>query len=57
VKVWAHRVTRGGNSEPISASIKIRTANGDEIVQLDANNGQLIRSINPQTKRLEIDLS
>jgi len=57
VKVWAHRVTREGNSEPISASIKIRTDNGDEIVQLDANNGQLIRSINPQTKRLEIDLS
>lgn len=57
VKVWTHRVTQEGNSEPISASIKIRTDNGEEIVQLDVNNGQLIRSINPQTNRLEIDLS
>jgi hypothetical protein len=57
VKIWTHRVTQEGNSEPISASVKIISDRDDEAVKLDVNNGQLIRSLTPRTNRLEIILS
>ena len=57
VKVWVHRVTQEGNSEPISASVKIISDRDDEAVKLDVNNGQLIRSLTPRTNRLEIILA
>jgi amino acid permease len=56
VKVWIHRVTQEGNSEPISASLNFKSDSGDEIVQLDVKTGQMIRPLSPKTKRLEINL-
>lgn len=56
MKIWTHRVTQEGNSEPISASVKI-SDRYDEVVQLDVNNGQLIKTLTPQINRLEIILS
>lgn len=57
VKIWTHRVTQEGNSEPISASVKMKSDRDDEVVQLDVNNGQLIKTLSPRTNRLEIILS
>ncbi|OGO27328.1 MAG: hypothetical protein A2Z16_14135 [Chloroflexi bacterium RBG_16_54_18] len=56
MKVWLHRVTQEGNSEPVSAALKIIRRNGDEVI-LPGNNSQLVIPLDPQTYGLEITLN
>jgi len=56
LKIWIHRVTLEGNSEPVSASVNIKTDNDEEVVQLDMALGQIIKPISPHISKLEISL-
>ena len=54
IKVWLHRVTPEGNSEPISAAVRIK-GNGDgAAIQLDPKTGQVILLLTSQLDELEI---
>lgn len=56
LKIWLHRVTQEGISEPVSAGLKIIKSNGEEVV-LPGNHSQMIIPLDPQTIKLEISLN
>lgn len=56
MKVWLHRVTAEGNSEPIPAALRIYDSS-DAAIQLDSGFGQVIFPLTSQVDRLEITLN
>jgi amino acid permease len=56
MKVWLHRVTPEGNSEPISAALWINDSS-DTAIQLDLKSGQVVFPLISQIDKLEIILT
>ena len=56
MKVWLHRVTPEGNSEPISAALRIKDGGADAAVQLDPKTSQVIMPLTSRVSGLEITL-
>lgn len=56
MKVWLHRVTSEGNSEPIPAALRIYDS-GDRAIELDSESGQVNFPLTSQVDRLEITLN
>lgn len=54
MKVWLHRVTPEGNSEPISAALRIRDGGADAAVQLDPKTSQVLIPLTSRVNGLEI---
>jgi amino acid permease len=57
LKIWLHCVTVDRNSEPLSASIRMKAGNDDEVVQLDVHTGQVIKPLKLGPTEFEIELS
>jgi len=56
VKVWLHRVTPEGNSEPLPVGIHIKDGDTDVEIQPDPKTGQVIKPLTGQVAVLEIAL-
>jgi amino acid permease len=56
MKVWLHRVTPEGNSEPISAALRIKDGIADAAIQLDPKTSQVIMPLTSRVSGLEITL-
>lgn len=56
MKVWLHRVTPEGISEPISAALRIKDDGADAAAKLDPKTGQVIMPLTSRINRLEITL-
>ncbi len=56
MKVWLHRVTPEGNSEPIPAAMRLKNGGTDTKIQRDPKTGQVIKSLTDQVNVLEITL-
>ncbi|MFC2043456.1 aromatic amino acid transport family protein, partial [Chloroflexota bacterium] len=56
MKVWLHRVTPEGNSEPIFAALRIKDGGTDAAVQLDPKTSQVIIPLTSRVSGLEITL-
>lgn len=57
MKIWLHRVTPEGNSEPIPATLVIRDGGHGTPSQLDPKSGQVIFPLTSQVNELEITLN
>ena len=53
MKVWLHRITPEGNSEPIPATLRIKDGS-DTAVQLGANTSSVLIPLTSKANRLEI---
>lgn len=56
MKVWLHRVTNSGDSEPLSATLTISTDSNVEVIQVD-NSGQVMLALQSRITGLEITLT
>jgi len=56
MKVWLHRITPDGNSEPISAALCVKDGGTEKAIQLDSNSNQVIMPLTFQFNGLEITL-
>jgi hypothetical protein len=56
MKVWVHRVTPEGNSEPLPASLKLFHGDQVEDLQVDPKTKKSFTRLAPQAHRLEISL-
>jgi amino acid permease len=56
MKVWLHRITPLGSSEPLNATLQIDHGDAPIEAQLDPRSGQVIMPLTTQVNRLEIAL-
>lgn len=56
MKVWLHRVTPEGNSEPIFAALQIKDDGNGATIRLDSETSQVIMPLTSQINELEITL-
>jgi hypothetical protein len=56
LKIWTHRVTQEGNSEPLPASVKLINDSEAAAVLLDMPSSPIIKPLLSQTRGLEISL-
>jgi hypothetical protein len=54
MKIWLHRVTPEGNSEPISSGVQVRKDDQKKPIQIDPQTNQVIMPLTTQANELEI---
>lgn len=56
MKVWLHRITPEGKSEPISAALCVKDDHAEKAIQMDSSSAQVLLPLTSGSNMLEINL-